>query len=196
MLFKKLPIVLSVTIFCVFAYFGFSKSFIAQAAQYSCPDGVHTTVGDGSLGLRNGQYICPDGSVGTKANDSTNLPGATKQQGLSAHGLTEEQQRAINNKSSCTAWLNNSAINGLGALCGPGDTSISQLISGVANWIVGILGTVFVIMIVVAGIQIAASAGNPDAIKSGKKRIVNVLISLALLLCIRLIMGLLGIQIT
>lgn len=199
MLLKKALLSTLAVIFCTFAYHVISSSFIAKAAQYSCPDGVHTTIGDNSVGLQNGQFICPDGSVGTKANDSTNLPGPTKAPGLNAHGTTNAaaNEDPSKNKKSCKEWLgDNSAITGLSALCGPGDNSITQLISGVANFLVGIISIVIVIMIITSGIQMAASAGSPDAIKGAKKRLINAIISLALLLSLRAIMAFLGVPIS
>lgn len=78
---------------------------------------------------------------------------------------------------------------------GSSGSAITVMIGKIADYIVGIIGTIMIIMIIVSGIQMAASAGNPDAISAAKKRLVNVIISLALLLSIRAIMALLGVPI-
>lgn len=78
---------------------------------------------------------------------------------------------------------------------GSSGSAITVMIGKIADYIVGLIGTIVVIMIIVSGIQMAASAGNPDAITSAKKRLIAALISLALLLSIRVIMALLGVPV-
>lgn len=136
---------------------------------------------------------CPDGSNPVYPI-SASKNGAD---GQDPYGRTEQQATGNNEAPkarTCEEYFTETKT-GLEELCGPGDNKITQIISGASNWLVTIAGTIFVLMIVISGIQLAGSAGNPDAIKGAKKRITNVLISLVLLLCIRLIMSLLGIPI-
>lgn len=64
------------------------------------------------------------------------------------------------------------------------------LINGVANYITGIIGAVAVLIIIISGIQMITSAGQPEAIKAGKKRLTTAILSLFLLISMRLILNL------
>lgn len=71
--------------------------------------------------------------------------------------------------------------------------SIQDLANVIANYLAGILATVILLVIIVSGVQIAASAGNPDAIKTAKNHITNAVISLILLISMYAILRLIGI---
>lgn len=74
-------------------------------------------------------------------------------------------------------------------------TRLQSLITFVANIVFGVVGTVTVIMIIVAGIQMSTSAGNPDAIKSAKNKLVAAITSLVLLVAMAVIFNLIGFQV-
>jgi len=69
------------------------------------------------------------------------------------------------------------------------------LIGVIANMLVGLFGVLFVIMIIVAGAQMASAADSPDRLKAAKSRLVNAIVSLVLLISLRAIMALFGINI-
>jgi len=71
-----------------------------------------------------------------------------------------------------------------------GNTPIMSLVQGIANYIVGIIGAVAVLVIIITGIQLISSAGNPDAIKTAKKRLVTTITSLFILISMRVILNL------
>lgn len=81
---------------------------------------------------------------------------------------------------------------GLQQLCdsGQGSNSTLKLISGTANFIVIIIGSVGVLMIIISGIQMITSAGQPEAIKAAKKRLTTTIISLVVLVSMRVILNL------
>lgn len=78
------------------------------------------------------------------------------------------------------------------ALCNTTDPY--AVMSAIANWLVGIFGSVFVLMIVIAGVQMASASDNPDRLKASKKRITNAVVSLVLLISMRAILALLGVS--
>ena len=79
-------------------------------------------------------------------------------------------------------------------LCGSGDLNI--LIGTIANYLVGLFGSIFLLMMVVAGVQMASAADSPERIKAAKTRLTNAVVGLLLLISMRAIMALLGISIT
>lgn len=80
---------------------------------------------------------------------------------------------------------------GLGAICGGG--SIFELVGGIANYLLGLIGALAVLAIIVSGIQYIVSQGNPDAVKKAKSRIVNAVVGLVLLALTAVIMNQLGV---
>ncbi len=74
-----------------------------------------------------------------------------------------------------------------------GQVDLNQVIGGITNWVVGILATVVVLVIIISGVQLAASAGNPDAIKTAKNHIFNAILGLVLLISMYGILALIGI---
>jgi len=71
-----------------------------------------------------------------------------------------------------------------------GNSPIFSLVQGISNYIVGIIGSVAVLIIIISGIQMVTSAGNPDGIKAGKKRLVTAITSLFVLVAMRVILNL------
>ena len=71
---------------------------------------------------------------------------------------------------------------------------IPTFIGLVANMMVGVFGLLFVVMIVVAGAQMASAGDSPDRLKASKSRLVNAIVGLVLLICFRAIMALFGIN--
>ena len=67
------------------------------------------------------------------------------------------------------------------------------LVIGISNWIVGLVGTVIVLMIIVGGVQLITSAGSPDAVKAAKGRITNAVMSLVVLISMKAILVLVSI---
>ncbi len=57
-------------------------------------------------------------------------------------------------------------------------SSVMNVIVIGINFLAGAVGLVAVIMLIVAGIQYTASAGNPQAVQAAKTKITNVLIGL------------------
>jgi len=75
-----------------------------------------------------------------------------------------------------------------------GDSNVLQtVIDNIVNIMVGLIGSVLAIVILVSAIQIVASSGSPDAMKSAKNRLTQAAISLGLLVSFRAILALLGI---
>ncbi len=70
---------------------------------------------------------------------------------------------------------------------------VMGLVVGISNWIVGLVGLVIVLMIVVGGVQMIASAGSPDAVKAAKSKITNAIMSLVVLISMRAILALVSI---
>lgn len=73
---------------------------------------------------------------------------------------------------------------------GSGQNAIQNLIDYFANWIVGLIGLIAILIIVVSGIQMITSAGNPDALKSARGRITSAVIGLVLLIAMRAVLAL------
>lgn len=84
---------------------------------------------------------------------------------------------------------------GLGNVCDAGNTQpdLMSLINAIIGWITGIIGAVIVLVIIVSAIQLGASAGNPDAIKTAKNHIFNAVLGLVLLISMYGILRLIGI---
>ena len=76
--------------------------------------------------------------------------------------------------------------------CTNSTNRLGSLIDFIANAVFGVIGTVIVIVIVVAGIQMASSSGDPNAIKSAKGRLVAAISSLVLLIAMAAIFNLIG----
>lgn len=72
---------------------------------------------------------------------------------------------------------------------------IETFVGLVANWMVGIFGALFVLMVVVAGVQLASAGDSPDRLKAAKGRLINAVTGLVLLVSMRAILALLGITI-
>jgi hypothetical protein len=82
---------------------------------------------------------------------------------------------------------------GLSAICGKSSNPIYALIEGLANWLIGLLGGIAILIIIIAGIQYITSQGNPAQIKSAKDRITNAVVGLLLLLFMFVILRVLGV---
>lgn len=72
---------------------------------------------------------------------------------------------------------------------------IPTLIGRVADIMVGTFAVLFVVMIVVAGAQMASAGDSPDRLKAAKSRLTNAIVGLVLLISLRAIMSLFGINI-
>ncbi len=70
-----------------------------------------------------------------------------------------------------------------------------ELIGIIANMMVGLFGALFVVMIVVSGVQMITSGDSPDRLKAAKSRLINAIVALILLISLRAIMGIFGINI-
>lgn len=73
--------------------------------------------------------------------------------------------------------------------------NIYEFVGLVANIMVGTFGVLFVVMIVVAGAQMASAGDSPDRLKAAKSRLTNAIVGLVLLISLRAIMSLFGINI-
>lgn len=69
--------------------------------------------------------------------------------------------------------------------------TVDGFVSAVINWAFGLIAGVMVIMIVVAGIQMASAADSPDRLKAAKGRAINAVIALFCLVFFRAILSLL-----
>ena len=75
----------------------------------------------------------------------------------------------------------------------PGDPNLTAtsaakpLIDFIANIMVGLFGSIIVLIIIASGVQIAASGGNEDAVKKGKENIFKAVTGLVLLISFRAI---------
>ncbi len=86
------------------------------------------------------------------------------------------------------------ALPGIGNSCQPDKAvDLKEVIYAIINYLVSIIGAVIVLVIIISGVQLAASAGNPDAIKKAKEHILNAVISLVLLISMYAILSLIGI---
>lgn len=81
---------------------------------------------------------------------------------------------------------------GLDAICADGKSTnpILSLVAGFANYLVAIIGAVGVLMIIISGIQMITSSGQPELIKAAKKRLTTTVISLVVLVSMRVILNL------
>jgi len=70
---------------------------------------------------------------------------------------------------------------------------LSNIIDWAINLVTGLFVTAVVLVIIVSGVQISASAGSPEVVKSAKTHIFNAVLGLALLISFRLIFSLFGI---
>ena len=64
---------------------------------------------------------------------------------------------------------------------------IRPLIDFIANIMVGLFGSIIVLIIIASGVQIAASGGNEEAVKKGKENIFKAVTGLVLLISFRAI---------
>lgn len=78
---------------------------------------------------------------------------------------------------------------GIDVGCTGKDNPIYDYVRGIVKFATVIFGILAVLMIVVTGIQYITSSGNPTAVASAKKRLVNVIISIVLYF---LMVGILG----
>ena len=74
-----------------------------------------------------------------------------------------------------------------------GDNDIADWANYIANWLVGLISLVAVLMIIISGVQMISSAGNPEAIKAARGRLLNAVIGLVTLIAMRLILGIIGV---
>lgn len=65
--------------------------------------------------------------------------------------------------------------------------AIRPLVEFVTNILIGLFGTVAVLVIIISGVQISASAGNEEVVKKGKENIFKVVTALVLLISFRAI---------
>lgn len=68
--------------------------------------------------------------------------------------------------------------------------AITPLVEWIANVLIGIFGAVAVLVIIISGVQISASAGNEEVVKKGKENIFKVVTGLILLISFRAILSL------
>lgn len=71
--------------------------------------------------------------------------------------------------------------------------SLNDLINSAATWLVGLIGAILAVVILVSALQIVASGGSPEAMKSAKNRLMQAAISLGLLISFRAILALIGV---
>lgn len=65
--------------------------------------------------------------------------------------------------------------------------AIAPLVGFVTNILIGVIGLVAVLVIIISGVQISASAGNEEVVKKGKENIFKVVVGLILLISFRAI---------
>ena len=82
-------------------------------------------------------------------------------------------------QSVCDSVVNNPGSTATGA--------VKPLIDFIANIMVGLFGSIIVLIIIASGVQIAASGGNEDAVKKGKENIFKAVTGLVLLISFRAI---------
>ena len=70
---------------------------------------------------------------------------------------------------------------------------IGNLIDYIINIVTGLFVIAVILIIVVSGVQISASAGNPDVIKNAKSHIFNAVLGIALLISARALFSIFGI---
>lgn len=86
----------------------------------------------------------------------------------------------------CDAVLNRTA--------GPGNPlgGLKIIIDSVTNILIGLYGIFAVLVLILSGIQISASAGNENAIKTAKGNVLKVVTGLVLLISFRAILGIIN----
>lgn len=70
------------------------------------------------------------------------------------------------------------------------ESAIRPLVEWVANILIAVFGSVAVLVIIISGVQISASAGNEEVVKKGKENIFKVVTGLILLISFRAILSL------
>ncbi len=105
----------------------------------------------------------------------------------------EEPTTAAN--ATADALEGSTSCNFLPAGLCPADANINSVIAGTVNLLVGIFSAVFVLMIVIAGVQMASAGDSPDRLKAAKGRLTNAIVGLVFLILMRAILALLGIVI-
>lgn len=60
--------------------------------------------------------------------------------------------------------------------------NVYSIIGNIIRYVLGLVGAIFLILVIVGGIQWMTSAGNEEAVKSAKQKIVNAVIGLAIVL--------------
>ena len=88
-------------------------------------------------------------------------------------------------QSVCDAVVNNPDLTATGA--------ITPLVDYVVNILTGLFVVAVILIIIVSGVQMSASAGNPEVIKNAKNHIFNAVLGIALLISARAILSLFGI---
>ena len=78
------------------------------------------------------------------------------------------------------------------AFCGG---TIDQLVTGIGNWLMGLIIAISLIMIVVSGAQMASASDSPDRLKAAKGRLTAAITSLVFLVLFRAILAWLGIAV-
>lgn len=78
------------------------------------------------------------------------------------------------------------------AFCGG---TIDQLVTGIGNWLMGLILAISLIMIVVSGAQMASASDSPDRLKAAKGRLTAAITSLVFLVLFRAILAWLGIAV-
>lgn len=69
---------------------------------------------------------------------------------------------------------------------------LQPLLEFIMNIMIGLFGAFAVLVLIVSGIQISASAGNENAVKSAKENIFKIITGLVLLISFRAILGLIN----
>lgn len=69
---------------------------------------------------------------------------------------------------------------------------IYSLLGTIANYMVGFFSLLFVLVIVIAGAQMASAGDSPDRLKAAKSRLMNAIVGLVLLLSFRAIIYVFG----
>ncbi len=96
--------------------------------------------------------------------------------------------------ATCGTGSGSVKVSDSGLPCGNNANPIYALIQGAANWVIGLLGGLAVLIIIISAIQFITSQGNPDAIKGARSRIVNAVVGLILLSLMFVILRFLGVS--
>ncbi len=110
--------------------------------------------------------------------NANHIPGHPKED--NPHNLT----CIIIPQDVCNVVLNNPTKTAPGA--------ISPLINYIINLMVGIFGSIIVLIIIISAVQISASGGNEEAVKKGKENIFKATTGLVLLISFRAIIDLMN----